>query len=187
MATQERLYTAEDLMALPDDDNRYELDEGTLIVMPPPKREHGLVVLEISALIRNHVRASDLGEVVAEIGYLLRENPDTVRAPDVSFTAKARVVPRTDEYDRVPPDLAVEVASPGNTTEDMIEKIEQFFDAGVRQVWVLYPKRRVVYVYISRDDVKILRGEVVLQGGDILPGFEVKVSDIFMVLGGANS
>jgi Uma2 family endonuclease len=183
MAVQERLYTAADLTILPDDGRRYELDRGRLIIMPPPKREHGLVVLEIAALVRNHVRANDLGEVVAEIGCLLTENPDTVRAPDVSVTAKARVTPVVDDYDRVPPDLAIEVASPGNTTSDMIEKIEQFFEAGVRQVWVFYPRRRVVYVYTSPDTVSILRDEAVLDGGDVLPGLAVRVRDVFAVLG----
>ncbi len=183
MAVHERLYTASDLKALPDDGRRYELDRGRLIVMPPPKREHGLVVLEIAALVRNHVRAHDLGQVSAEIGYLLGKDPDTVRAPDVSFTAQARVAPLKDEYDHVPPDLAIEVASPGNTTSDMIEKIEEFFEAGVRQVWVLYPRRRVIYVYTAPDNVSILRDEAMLQGGDVLPGFAVSVRDIFAVLG----
>ena|SRR5258707_7724329 len=138
MAPQERLFSAEDLLALPDDGKRYELDRGQLIVMPPAKREHGLVVLEISRLVGNHVRANDLGQVSAEIGYLLTEDPDTVRAPDVSFTSKARVTPLTGEYDHIPPDLAIEVASPGNTTSDMIEKVEQYFEAGVKRVWVMY-------------------------------------------------
>ena len=63
MVVQERLYTAKDLERLPDDGNHYELDRGILIVMPPTKREHGLVQAEALALIHNHVRAHDLGQV----------------------------------------------------------------------------------------------------------------------------
>lgn len=181
MTVQERLYTAADLDMLPDD-RRYELNQGRLIVTPPPKREHGLIMLEVARRVGNHVQENDLGGVVVETGYLLAEAPDTVRAPDIAFTSKARIPPLTDDYDRVPPDLVIEVASPGNTTSDMIEKIEQYFEAGVRQVWVFYPKRQVIYLYTSPDDVKILRGDAVLSGGDVLPGFEVTVSDNFAVL-----
>ncbi len=182
MTTRERLYTVEDLEKLPDDDKRYELDQGVLIEMPPPKREHGLVFAELLALIHNHVRANDLGQVVGETGYQLSENPDTVRAPDIAFTAKARVTPRTGEYDRTAPDLAVEIASPGNTADELNQKVVQYFEAGVRQVWVLYPRTRLIYVYTSARRVTILGEEDTLSSGDVLPGFTVTVRDIFTVL-----
>jgi Uma2 family endonuclease len=182
MVAQEKLYTAKDLERLRDDDNHYELDRGALITMPPTKREHGLVQAETLALIRNHVKAYDLGQVTGEIGFLLSENPDTVRAPDISFTSKARITARTGEYDRVAPDLAVEIASPGNTADDMYQNIVQYFEAGVRRVWVFYPKTRTVHVYTSARTVAILGEGDTLDGGDVLPGFNVKVRDIFVVL-----
>jgi Uma2 family endonuclease len=182
MAVQEKLYTVQDLEKLPDDGKHYELDRGTLIKMPPTKREHGLVLAEILALIRNHTKAHDLGQVTGEIGYRLSENPDTVRAPDISFTSKARVTPFTGEYDRVAPDLAVETASPGNTADDMNLKVAQYFEAGVKQVWVFYPKTRTIHVYTSARSVAILGEGDTLDGGDVLPGFSVKVREIFSVL-----
>src|SRR5260370_15576065 len=156
MIAQEKLYTVADLDALPDDDRRYELDRGRLIVMQPPKPEHGALVMEIGGFIRDHVRPNHLGRVTAESGYRLSENPDTVRAPDVSFTSNARLTPLSGAYPQVAPDLAVEVASPGNTVDDMNQKIEQYFAAGVRQVWVLYAKTRTIYVYTSARTVTIL-------------------------------
>ncbi len=179
MNIQERLFTAEDLETLPDDGNQYELSRGELIVMPPPTRTHALVVMRISALLHAYVEAHDLGEVIAEAGYYLAQSPDTVRAPDVSFTAKGRIPPLTGKYDKIPPDLAVEVASPGNTTSDMLDKIEQYFEAGVHEVWVLYPNRRVIYVYKSPDTVNILRGEAKLDGGEVLSGFTAKLNEVF--------
>src|SRR5258708_32109357 len=101
MVVQERLYTAKDLEKLPDDGNRYELNRGELIVMPPAKKEHGLVVSQANRLLGNHVVEKDLGEVVAEIGYLLERDPDTVRAPDISFISKARMAPLTVEYEAI--------------------------------------------------------------------------------------
>jgi Uma2 family endonuclease len=182
MVVHEKLYTAKDLEKLPDDGNHYELDRGVLIEMPPTKREHGLVQAKVLALIYNHVDTHDLGQVTGEIGFLLAENPDIVRAPDISFTSKARATPRTGEYDRVAPDLAVEIASPGNTADDMYQKIVQYFEAGVRQVWVFYSKTRTVHVYTSSRTVAILGDSDMLDGGDVLPGFSVKVGDIFSVL-----
>jgi Uma2 family endonuclease len=182
MATEARLYTVVDLEALPDDGNRYELDRGMLITMPPPKREHGLIVNQIAYLVTGHVEANDLGEVAAEIGYQLEQNPDTVRAPEVSFTATARLKIISGEYEQTPPDLAVEVASPGNTVSDMNEKIEQYFAAGVRLVWLFFPKTRKIHVYNAANKITVLGEEDFLDGGDVLPGFRVSVHEIFKPL-----
>jgi Uma2 family endonuclease len=182
MAVQERLYTAKDLDNLPDDGHRYELDRGELVIMPPAKKEHGLVVLKASRLLGNHVEVNDLGEVMAEIGYKLESDPDTVRAPDISFISKARMAPLTGEYEEIAPDLAVEVASPGNTVSDMNQKILQYFEAGVRLVWVIFPKTRMVHVYYAADKITVLKGDAMLEGGDVLPGFSVRLSELFTVL-----
>ena len=182
MAQVAEIWTREMVLALPDDGNRYELNRGELIVMPPAKKEHGLVVSQATRLLGNHVAENDLGEVVAEIGYLFRRDPDTVLAPDISFTSKARMAPLTGEYDEIAPDLAVEVASPGNTASDMNEKIVQYFEAGVRLVWLVFPKSRMVHVYHAVDKITVLKGDDLLDGGEVVPGFSIKLSDLFGVL-----
>jgi Uma2 family endonuclease len=182
MTTAERLYTVADLQTLPDDGKRYELVRGVLIEMPPPGQEHGLVTSEIVRLIGNHVRANDLGRVFTESGYLLSEDPDTVRAPNISFIAKSRLPSLKETYARIAPDLVVEVMSPGNSLDDMNEKIARYFEAGAQRVWLFFPKTRMIYDYHSAKDIKVLDGDDLLDGGDILPGFSVKVSDIFKVL-----
>lgn len=182
MATQERLYTVEDLEKLLDDGKRYELVRGELIVMPPPKREHGLVTIYVGSLILNFVISHNLGQVTTESGYHLFENPDTVRAPDIAFIAKNRVPPLTSEYDKIAPDLAVEVVSPSNTADDLNDKITQYFEAGVQLVWLVYPKTRTVYVYRSVKDVMVLDQNDTLDGGNVLPGFSVPVREFFSQL-----
>src|SRR5262245_10670900 len=88
------LITAEDLFQLPDDDYKYELVEGELIRMPPSGAEHGDVALNAGFLLKGYVKAHDLGIVCgAETGFILKRNPDTVRAPDASFVAKDRISP----------------------------------------------------------------------------------------------
>ncbi len=179
MTVQERLYTAADLAHLPDDGTRFELVRGELIEMPPPKRIHGRLVARLILLIGAFISERRLGEILAESGFMLAESPDTVRAPDVAFISNARLKPATNDYDRVAPDLAVEVVSPGNTVGMMHDKIAQYFAAGVRQVWLVFPESRAVHVYRSAKQVTILDGSDMLDGGDVLPGFSVPVSAVF--------
>src|SRR4051812_44007689 len=119
MAVQEKLYTADELWNLSDNDadKRYELDEGNLIEMSPSGEEHGLIAMTIGALMFIFVRQYKLGKVTAaETGYLLFSGPpQTVRAPDVGFISQDRTRPTTEKYYPVPPDLAVEVVSPNDT------------------------------------------------------------------------
>src|SRR5476651_168684 len=106
MTIKEKFYTVDDLWEMSRDDidrdipERYELDEGELIVMTPTGNEHGLIAAEILRRVANHVVDNDLGEVTAaETGFVLYKNPgkgkDIVRAPDVAFISKARWIPTT--------------------------------------------------------------------------------------------
>ncbi|MEP7287058.1 MAG: Uma2 family endonuclease [Chloroflexota bacterium] len=184
MAVQDRLYTAKDLLDLPHDDNRYELFKGMLIEMSPTGATHGLITAKLTALIAVFVYLHDLGQVYgAETGFILSQQPDTVQAPDVAFTAKGRLPKVTDSYPTVAPDLVVEVASPGNTKIEMQQKVEAYFQAGVRLIWIVYPNSRTVYVYRGALDVAILGGlDGILTGDDVLPDFSAKLSEIFSVL-----
>lgn len=94
------LMTAEELFQLPDDDCKYELMEGELIRMPPTGAEHGDAAMNVGFLLKGYAKTHDRGVVsAAETGFILKRNPDTVRAPDVAFIAKARIpsegIPRT--------------------------------------------------------------------------------------------
>jgi Uma2 family endonuclease len=106
--------TAEDLLALPDDGNRYELIEGEFIEMSPSSRPHSRDGLRIASKLLIFVEQHDLGEVFgADAGFILRRTPDTDRAPDASYARKERLVELDDEsLLPIAPDLAVEVVSP---------------------------------------------------------------------------
>ena len=182
MAVQEQLYTAADLLALPHDRMRYALVEGHLLEMSPTGKTHGQLTSEITYLLVAFVRQHNLGQVFgAETGFKLAENPDTVFGIDVAFVSKTRAQ-AGDGYFLGAPDLAVEVVSPGNTTVEMHDKVKQYFNKGSRLVWVVYPKSRTIYVYQSETDVRILGETDTLNGADVLPGFSVKIGDIFAVL-----
>jgi Uma2 family endonuclease len=118
----------------------------------------------------------------AETGFKIASDPDTVRAPDLSFVSRERIPegPARIKFFTGAPDLAVEVLSPGDTRREVDEKVADWLEAGARAVWVIDPKRRVVTVYGSTADAVRLSEEEELDGGDVVPGFRCKVSEIFV-------
>lgn len=176
------LVTAEELFERPDDGGRYELVEGALVPVTPAGARHGAITFRIAYLLAGHVEAHDLGVGgTAEPGFILRRNPDVVRAPDVSFVARARI-PATGVptgYWPCAPDLAVEVVSPSDRLSDVQTKLADYFSAGTRLVWVVEPETRTVYAYRSLHDVQAIGGDGELDGGDVLPGFRCAVSRLF--------
>jgi len=174
--------TADELLAMPDDGYRYELIEGELIRMSPAGAKHGRIVIRISTALAVHVRAHDLGEVyAAETGFKLRSDPDTVRAPDVAFVNKARINQAGDPegYWSGAPDLAVEVLSPGDSRRKTEAKAKHWISAGAKLVWVVDPRRHIVTVYQSLTEIFEIIETDILDGGDVVPGFELSVADIF--------
>ncbi len=174
--------TADELLALPEDGLRYELIRGELKQMAPAGGAHGYFALEIGAELRNYVNAHNLGRVFAtETGFLLASDPDTVRAPDAAFVRRERVEETGlgDGYWPGAPDLAVEVISPNDTYTYVEEKVIEWLAAGTRMVVVLNPRRHVVTVYRSRDDIVVLTEENMLDGGEIIPGWSVPVRELF--------
>ena len=184
MVVQEKLLTADDLWALahqPENaGKRFELVRGALREMSPAGGEHGEVAGIIFGLIWTHVRQHQLGRVTAaETGYILESDPCTVRAPDVGFISRARSPQPLDaQYVPLPPDLAVEVVSPGDRADAVEEKVLDYLRAGVAPVWVIYPASRTVIAHTAAQ-VRRLGPDDTLDGGSVLPGFAVTVNAIF--------
>lgn len=186
MSTATRITTADELLHMPDDGFRYELVEGELRKMTPAGSEHGFLSNEISWLLTEHVRRNDLGQVFgAETGFRLSRSPDTVLAPDASFVRKERIavtgIPK--EFYPEAPALVVEVVSPGDTAEEVDDKMRRWFAAGVEMGWVVYPGGRTVTVYRGLDDIRVLTANDTLDGGAVVPGFRCRVGDLFAALG----
>jgi Uma2 family endonuclease len=183
MTTTLQRSTASELFEMPDDGFRYELVKGELRKMSPSGWEHGVVVVNATLLLGQHVKTNNLGVCVgAETGFKITSDPDTVRAPDLAFVSRGRI-PEGDapkKFWQGAPDLAVEVVSPGDTYSEVEDKVEQWLAAGARAVWVLNPKCRSVTVYRSMTDVTRLSEEDELDGGEVVPGFRCKVSEIFV-------
>ncbi|MGH9955675.1 MAG: Uma2 family endonuclease [Pyrinomonadaceae bacterium] len=182
MSTEVQLMTAEELLALPRGQFRYELINGELKKMSPTGHIHGRVTINLAAPLAQYVRERQLGRVyAAETGFKLKSNPDTVRAPDVAFIRHARVIEVGDLKGYWPgaPDLAVEVLSPDDRVGEVEEKVSEWLMAGSMQVWVVSPKLRAVTVYRSLSDIETLTEKDFLDGGEIVPGFQISIVDIF--------
>ncbi len=174
--------TSEELLRLPDDGKRRELVQGELREMAPAGARHGDAAAALTILLGQHVRANRLGKMLAaETGFRISRDPDTVRAPDVSFVARDRVPPEgaPEGYWDIAPDLVAEVVSPNDTAAEVQSKVQRWLETGVRLVWVVYPGTRSVVAYESLKEISTLTTGDTLSGGNVVPGFECAVAEIF--------
>lgn len=179
-----KLMTAEELLLLPTGKGqRYELVDGELITMAPAGFEHGDIAGGLHGFLHHFVWTNKLGTVVAaETGFIIRRNPDTVRAPDTAFLSNERIQqygrPQRGYYPCAP-DLVVEVRSPDESQDDVETKTREWFEGGAKLVWVVNPRRKTVVVYQSPADSRELSLGDSLDGGQLLRGFLCPLADIF--------
>jgi Uma2 family endonuclease len=139
------------------------------------------LALILGYILESYLEHHDLGIVLGADG-MLRLNPTLVRIPDISFISWDQLPGRKYPEEKVPllhPDLAVEVLSASNTPAEMEQKLRDYFAAGARLVWYLDPVDRSGRVYTAPGSMKKLDESGVLEGGDVLPGFELVIADWF--------
>lgn len=174
--------TARQLAELPDDGWRHDLIDGELQTMAPAGDRHGLVAVNITYFVVDHVRRNSLGRChIAETGFVLRRDPDTVRAPDLAFTRTERLPESPgSSFSEIVPDLVVEVVSPSDRASEVTKKALVWLRAGVRLVWVIDPEAEVVTLHRDGNVIGLLTDtDAVLSGEDVLPGFEARLGEIF--------
>jgi len=181
-ASAPRLMTADELLAMPDDGNRYELVEGELICMSPSSVWPGIVGGNIFGLLWTFLRRRrGLGICgISEVGFRLASDPDTVRAPDVWFVRAERVAAQGIPEGFWPgaPDLAVEVLSPSDRFTAVLRKVQDYLSAGTRLIWVIDPQGRSAAVFQPDAMPSLLGEDGMLDGADVLPGFSLRLRDI---------
>ena len=159
-------------------DSLFELIEGR-IVEKLTSEEHGRIVINIGSELRFWCKQNQIqGHYSTESSHRLTENDYNERRPDVSFRYTEESVSNKSAIYGMP-DFAVEVKSTGNTYEGLREKAQFYIDNGSRLVWLVYPSRRIVEVYFNDGSSELFRDEHILSGDDILPNFQMTVSDIF--------
>jgi len=173
--------TERDVIEIHERENRLcELLDGTLLEKTVGNYESYLAGILIQ-LLGNFVQQNGLGIVMPPDG-MMRLAPGLVRLPDVSFISWERLpgrrIPHKEIWD-LAPDLAVEVISRGNTRQEMARKLADYFSAGVRLVWYVYPAACEVQVYEAPDKCVTLAAQETLDGGSVLPGFRLPLSTLF--------
>jgi Uma2 family endonuclease len=182
ITTEKRKYTIEDLWELSHrTDKRLELVRGELRELAPANEEHGYITMQIAVVVAQFVKQHQLGYTfAAETGFVLSEEPATVRAPDFAYVSRERAPERwSRHFARFVPDLVAEVVSPTDTYGEVAQKVQDWLDFGVRMVWVVDPATRTVAVHRGGGTFRIYGEEDTLSGEDVLPGFVCKVSEIF--------
>jgi Uma2 family endonuclease len=132
-------------------------------------------------LLESFLEKHDLGVVTGADGPV-RILPRQVRIPDVCFIGWEKFPNRQLPREPIPPlvpDLAVEVLSPANTEAEMQRKLRDYFTAGVRLVWYIDPRQQSARVYAAVDRLTEVHEDQSLTGGDVLPGFELSLRDLF--------
>ena len=184
MATTATLMTAAELLAMPEDGfHRYELVKGELIAMAPAGGEHGAIGSRTDRRIGIFVEQNDLGEVFnADTGFIVESGPDTVRAPDVSFVRKERIPADGIPKGFIPlaPDLAIEVISPSDSYTEVAEKVAQLLEAGTQLVVLIDPRTRTIALHHQSGAINRLAEADTLTFGDVLPGFECPITELFV-------
>jgi Uma2 family endonuclease len=181
MATTTQRKTVGDLWAL-GEDSRMELIRGEFVPMSPAGNEHSNIGLRIGSALLAYADETGLGEAFgADAGFLLDREPDLVLSPDAAFVCAERLPSSgiSKGFGEIVPDLVVEVISPSDRWSEVNRKVELYLVAGVRLVWLVDPDEKTVTVRTSDrlDFVKTLDDE--LDGGVVLPNFQLPVRKIF--------
>ncbi len=158
-------------------DRLFELFNGEIIEKVPTE-EHGIIVLNIAAPLRMFVKQHKLGRVTTESLHRVPADEQNAVLPDVSFRRDLQSPLVREGAIPAMPDLAVEVQSPTQSDDFMIEKAAYYLANGTQIVWLVFPTKRVVEVH-QRDQVTTLTQSDMLTGGSVLPGFTLAVKDVF--------
>jgi Uma2 family endonuclease len=166
-----------------DEDAPYEIVDGKRVELAPMSVKLGIVATKLVGELLDYNKVHNLGQPVVEMLFRLPLERDRRRQPDVAFVSFKRWAKgRRHENDNaweVAPDLAVEVVSPTDRAEDVMEKVVDYFQAGVELVWIIYPRLQMVYVYESLIKVRGLTPADTLDGGAVLPGFRTSIAALF--------
>jgi Uma2 family endonuclease len=174
-------------------DGPSELVDGRLRLLSPTNYRHGVLTAKIAHILESFVDAHpELGEVVgAETGFRISNPRYPVQAPDAGFVRADRV-PEDGESEDSPmdhfmvgaPDLAVEVRSPSEGLTTVRRKAERWLAAGSAEVWIIDGQRDIVHVLRPAAAPVMLHPDDTLTTPHLLPGFSVRVADIFARRGG---
>jgi Uma2 family endonuclease len=187
VAGHKQAYTLDDLRvieALPENiDKRFELIDGSIELVNPPKPKHAYTADRFYVALDHYGQETQSGIAFSDsVGYDLPNGDSLI--PDASFVSREQIwFPLPDDNFTFAPLVAVEVASPSNSSRDLYDKAESFLECGTKVVWIAYLGKQIVDVCHRNPDGKLVVEKLglnaTISGEDILPGFTLPVKDIF--------
>lgn len=195
MTQHQQLITVEEFAAMTqDDDWKEELLDGVICRFPPPKAPHGVACANFAMVLGNYCRKSGFGQISLGSGLVVSRNPASVLGPDLQVFATHRPPETLDGWPSVPPVLIVEVVDGPEDHSHIMHKIPFYLQFGVDLIWIVFPGgivrvHRLSQQYQPFDEQRWRRADYALvtdchkldqlDGGDVLPNFSCKVSDLF--------
>jgi Uma2 family endonuclease len=166
-----------------DGEALYEVINGQRVELPPMSFYASWITSRLQNNMGPFAEARRLGTVVTETLFILDPVRNVRRRPDVAFISAQkwpleRPIPEEGDLELVP-DLAVEVSSPNDLLDSVLEKIDEYFAYRVSQVWLVVPKKQIVLVFDALTRFRILTVCEELEGGTLLPGFRLPLASLF--------
>lgn len=175
---QERLYTVDDIYALPEGE-RAELVDGRIYYMASPTRNHQLIAVELITVINSYIKANggSCEPYIAPFAVFLNKNKLNYFEPDISVICDKYKL--TDKGCNGAPDWIIEIVSPSSIRMDYSVKLFKYRTAGVREYWIINPMKKVVqtYVFEGEEDANMyfFGDEISVY---IFDGLIIKISDL---------
>jgi Uma2 family endonuclease len=144
--------TYEDYLNLPNDGNRHEIIDGEQYMTPAPQTRHQIVSRNIERILLNYIEDNDFGQLIhSPIDVVLSET--TIVQPDVLFIRKEREGIIKKNFIEGPPDLIVEILSPGNEKLDRITKMKYYAMFGISEYWLIDYEVRILEQYVLKGQI----------------------------------
>ena len=173
-------YTYKDYLLI-DDDKRYEILRGGLIMVPAPFTIHQRLLIRLSVIFSNFIKEKKLGEVlVAPTDVVLAE--DIVVQPDILFINKERLDIIKEAAIMDSPDLIVEIVSPSSASYDTVEKRDIYEEYGVKEYWLVFPQEKAIEVLTLESNIyrEFCKGRKTgIVKSKIIDGLEVDLKEVF--------
>ena len=183
VATAPKLFTVEDLLALPGE-ARVELIEGHLIEMSPAHKRHGVITSRMDRRLGRYFDAhAGTGDVwTGDTGFIVSQTPATVCVPDLAILSPEQLAfgeaDETPEYMPFVPVIPVEIKSPNDTEAEIARKLSLYLEAGALEVWWVRPAHKTITIHRPDGSIDLLRVGDTLTS-DVLPGFRLELGDLF--------
>jgi Uma2 family endonuclease len=177
--TEKKRWTYQEYVEL-DDDKRYEIIEGELLMSPAPNFQHQIISRDLGTILWGYVQQKDLGEVVfAPLDVILDE--ENVVEPDIVFIAKENLAIVHAKGIIGSPDVLIEILSPSSLYRDKYQKKELYERFKVKEYWIVDPANSTIEVFVLQETGYTLFSFAAEKGkiqSKVIEGFEVEIAEI---------